>query len=59
MKSIWAKIFGWSQFAVQAAGQIAGQTVPGEKTWQTVLRLIGSGAVAVAVHAASSTDGTK
>lgn len=55
---IFAKIAGWSQFALQLLGAFGSQAgqVHG---WQGWLALIGSGVTAVAVHGAASTDGVK
>lgn len=60
MKSHWyAKIFGWSQFALQAVQQLAAPAGSCGHSWQCWLGVIASGATAVAVHAASNTDGNK
>lgn len=54
--STFAKVFGWIQFAVSAGAQIfASQGTP--HTWQSWLTMIASGAAAVAIHGAASTDG--
>jgi hypothetical protein len=55
MKTHWlAKVAGWAFFALNLVTQVAGQAPHG---WQGWLQSIGSGIVAVGVHAASSTDG--
>lgn len=55
--SMWAKILGWFQFAVTSVSQFtAGGAPHGWRDWVT---LISSGAVAVALHHSSNTDGTK
>lgn len=56
--STFAKIFGWAQFVITAGSQIFGQpsAVHG---WQGWLTSIASLAVAIGVHGAASTDGTK
>jgi hypothetical protein len=53
-----AKIFGWSQFALNIVGNaISTQGAPhGAAGW---LSLIGSLILAGGIHAASSTDGSK
>lgn len=57
MKLHWyAKILGWLQFGVTAATQILSQPIHG---WQGWLTTVASGMAAVAIHASSSTDGTK
>jgi hypothetical protein len=53
-----AKIFGWSQFVMTAISQIASSN-PVSHGWQGWVTGIASLAVAIGVHAASSTDGTK
>jgi hypothetical protein len=55
--SIWAKIFGWVQFGLQTVAQVSTGGVP--HNWHDWLSLIASGALAVGMHAAASTDGTK
>lgn len=51
----YAKVFGWAQFIAQFVGQIS--IAP--HGWIGWLGTAASLATAVAVHAASSTDGTK
>jgi hypothetical protein len=60
-KSLWAKIFGWSQFAVTAAGTVAQQfaqnpsSVPhGAWGWMGFATSL---LTAVGVHHASNTNG--
>lgn len=55
--SYWAKIFGWTQFALQFLSQMgqAGGLPHGVWNW---IALGGSAAIAAATHAASNTDGT-
>lgn len=57
--STWAKVFGWVNFALQYIGQASQGGGFAPHGWAGWLGLLGSGAVAVAVHAASGTDGTK
>jgi len=58
VKSHWyAKIFGWAQFGLMTIGQFSQGGIP--RNWREWTTLIASGAVAVATHAASNTDGTK
>ena len=58
MKHILAKIAGWGQFGLNLVGQMqqAPSAPHGALQWIT---LAGSLVTAVAVHAASSTDGSK
>ena len=51
---LFAKIFGWLQFAVQVGAQLGTQAPHGVQGW---LGTIASGIAAVAIHAASNTDG--
>lgn len=55
---LFAKIFGWAQFGLNFVGQVAasGSLPHGAAQW---LALGSSALVAVATHAASSTDGSK
>lgn len=57
MKHWLAKIAGWGQFGLNLAGQLSQPGAPtphGALQWT---QLVGSLVTAVAVHAASSTDG--
>lgn len=52
-----AKILGWFQFLATTAGTVLKDGVPhGAGGW---LGLLGSLGMAIGIHAASSTDGTK
>jgi len=58
---VWAKIFGWSQFALQLLPTISNTfatagTPHGAINW---IGFIGSLGSAIAIHAASNTDGSK
>lgn len=55
-RSLFAKIFGWAQFAFTTAGHTLGNgaVLPHGLGW---LSLVGSLATAVAVHSASNTGG--
>lgn len=55
--SLLAKIFGWAQFGLQVFGQVA--TGPLPHGWAGWTAFFGSLASAVAIHHASSTDGSK
>ncbi len=57
MKSAFAKIAGWAQFALQLMGQVGQQGVP--HGWAQWAVLFGSFATAVGIHHASGTDGAK
>lgn len=57
MKHLLAKVFGWAQFAIVSGAQLTQGGMP--KNWREWVQLIGSGAIAVALHASASTDGTK
>lgn len=51
------KVMGWGQFALQCFQQVATNGIPhGAIGW---LGTLGSLAMAIGVHAASSTDGAK
>lgn len=57
MKSVWAKIFGWGQFAVAIANQVSQGHIPQNKTeWSVFLTSL---LIALGTHHASGTDGTK
>ena len=56
MTHILAKIGGWAQFGLTLLTQLASSQPHGWAQWLTVLA---SGAAAVGIHAASSTDGSK
>ena len=57
MNSVWAKIAGWLQFALQAGNQVT--TAGSPHGWAAWLTTLASLAAAVGIHAAASTDGTK
>lgn len=52
-----AKIMGWTQFGLQALQQVSQSGQP--HGWASWVTTIASGALAVGMHAASNTDGTK
>ena len=55
-----ARIFGWLQLVLVAAGQVfAKGTVPTPHTWQDWFHLIASLLTALAVHHAAGTEGTR
>jgi len=57
-KAALAKILGWGQLVLFAFNEtVQAQGVP--HGWGAWLRLLGSTAVALSVHHASSTDGTR
>ena len=58
MKAFWAKFLAWGQLAIVALDQsIAAHGVPSKPSqW---LAILGSAVLALAIHGAASTDGTK
>lgn len=57
MKTTYAKLLGWGQFILEALTQASNGHFPQNRNeWA---HLLASAAVALAVHHASSTDGTK
>jgi hypothetical protein len=52
-----AKIAGWTQFGLTALNQLSQAGTP--HGWAAWLTTIASGVLAVGVHAAAKTDGTK
>lgn len=60
-KSIWAKLFGWTQFGLTGLMQVsqAAQSNGAPHGWAQWVQLIASFATATAIHASANTDGTK
>ncbi len=57
MKVFWARFFGWGQLAIVAVQQTSNGHFPQNKSeWVTLLT---SAALAMSVHHAAATDGTK
>ena len=57
MKVFWARFFGWGQLAIVAIQQASNGHFPQNKSeWVTLLT---SAALAMSVHHAAATDGTK
>ena len=55
--SLFAKIFGWAQFVIQAGNQVASAGTP--HGWAGWLTTIASLAAAIGIHGAANTGGSQ